>query len=59
MMKLRFDPDFEFQLQAVEAVCELFRGQEICQTEFTVTRDRTELQERLAFAQNDLAPGTD
>ena len=37
MMKLRFEPDLDFQLQAVEAVCELFRGQEVCQTEFTVT----------------------
>ena len=33
-----------------------FRGQEICRTEFTVTRD-TKRQERLAFAQNDLGIG--
>ena len=57
MMKLRFEPDLDFQLQAVEAVCELFHGQEICQTEFTVTRDRMDRQERLAFAQNDLGIG--
>ena len=56
-MKLRFDPDLDFQLQAVEAVCDLFRGQEICRTEFTVTRNRTDPQERLAFAQNDLGVG--
>lgn len=37
-MKLHFEPDLEYQLQAVEAVCDLFRGQELCQTEFTVTR---------------------
>ena len=57
MMKLRFEPDLDFQLQAVEAVCELFHGQEVCQTEFTVTRDRMDRQERLAFAQNDLGIG--
>lgn len=37
-MKLHFEPDLDYQLQAIEAVCELFRGQEICRTEFTVTR---------------------
>jgi hypothetical protein len=26
-----------YQLEAIEAVCDLFRGQEICRTEFTVT----------------------
>ena len=56
-MKLRFEPDLDFQLQAVEAVCGLFRGQEICQTEFTVTLDLSDRQERLAFAENDLGVG--
>ena len=57
MMKLRFEPDLDFQLEAVEAVCDLFRGQETCRTEFTVMRDRLDLQERLAFALNDLGVG--
>ena len=56
-MKLRFEPDLDFQLQAVDAVCDLFRGQEVCRTEFTVTRDRAEPQARLAFAENDLGIG--
>ena len=38
-MKLHFEPNLDYQLQAIEAVCDLFRGQEICRTEFTVTRD--------------------
>ena len=38
-MKLHFEPNLDFQLQAIESVCELFRGQEICQTEFSVTRE--------------------
>ena len=56
-MKLHFEPNLDFQLQAIEAVCDLFRGQEICRTEFTVTRDPTDPQGRLAFAQNDLGIG--
>jgi len=37
-MKLHFEPNLDYQLAAVEAVCDLFRGQETCRTEFTVTR---------------------
>jgi type III restriction enzyme len=40
-----------------EAVCDLFRGQEICRTEFTVTRDALVSQQSLAFAQSDLGIG--
>lgn len=36
-MKLHFEPNLDYQWQAIEAVCDLFRGQEICHTEFTVT----------------------
>lgn len=36
-MKLLFEDSLDYQLQAIEAVCDLFRGQEICRTEFTVT----------------------
>ncbi len=56
-MKLHFEPNLDFQLQAIESVCDLFRGQEICRTEFTVSRDPTSMQTRLAFAQNDLGIG--
>ena len=54
-MKLRFEPDLNFQLKAVYAVRDLFRGQEVSRTGFTVTQDRAEPQARLAFADNDLA----
>lgn len=37
-MKLHFEPDLDYQLQAIEAVCDLFRGQETGQSAFTVTR---------------------
>lgn len=56
-MKLHFEPDLDFQLQAIEATCDLFRGQEICRTEFTVTRQALDGQFALAFAQNDLGIG--
>lgn len=35
-MKLHFEPDLDYQRTAIEAVCDLFRGQEINRTEFTV-----------------------
>ena len=36
-MKLHFESDLPYQAAAIEAVCDLFRGQEICRSEFTVT----------------------
>jgi type III restriction enzyme len=56
-MKLHFEPNLDYQLQAIEAVCDLFRGQETCRTEFTVTRDVADPQGRLAFAESDLGVG--
>ncbi len=56
-MKLHFEPDLDYQLEAIESVCDLFRGQEICRTEFTVTQDPSDPQMRLGFAQSDLGVG--
>lgn len=36
-MKLYFEADLPYQGAAIEAVCDLFHGQEVCRTEFTVT----------------------
>ena len=36
-MKLHFEPNLDYQHAAIEAVCDVFRGQEICRTEFTVS----------------------
>ena len=36
-MKLHFEADLPYQAAAIEAVCDLFRGQEVCRSEFTVT----------------------
>ncbi len=57
MMKFHFEPNLDYQLAAIEAVCDLFRGQEICRTEFTVMREALVPQQALAFAQNDLGIG--
>lgn len=56
-MKLHFEPNLDFQLQGIEAVCDLFRGQEICQTEFTVTKHALGGQAQLPFAESDLGIG--
>ncbi|HYD47728.1 MAG TPA: DEAD/DEAH box helicase family protein [Terriglobales bacterium] len=56
-MKLQFEPKLDFQIDAIEAVCDLFRGQEICRSAFTVTHDPNDPQVRMAFAANDLGVG--
>ena len=56
-MKLHFEPNLDFQIQAIEAVCDLFRGQEVCRTEFTVTPDPAESHLGSTFAENDLGIG--
>lgn len=54
-MKLHFEPNLDYQLQAIEAVCDLFHGQETCRTEFTVTRESAGGQ--LSLLENDLGIG--
>ncbi len=39
-MKLHFEPNLDFQQQAIKAVVDLFAGQEICRSEFTVEKPR-------------------
>lgn len=56
-MKLHFEPNLDYQLEAIEAVCDLFRGQEICRTEFTVVQDQADPQIRMGFAESDLGVG--
>ncbi|SEM57801.1 type III restriction enzyme [Pseudoxanthomonas sp. GM95] len=56
-MKLHFEPRLDYQLQAIDAVCDLFRGQEICRTEFTVTMKLPDHQLTLGVAETDLGVG--
>jgi type III restriction enzyme len=54
-MKLHFEPNLDYQLQVIEAVCDLFHGQETCRTEFTVSKSSADGQ--LSLLQNDLGIG--
>ena len=56
-MKLHFEPNLDYQLQAIEAVCDLFRGQDVCRTEFTVTGNAAGTQATLGFAESDMGTG--
>ena len=56
-MKLYFESNLDYQLAAIESTCDLFRGQEICRTEFTVTREFGGGQAALAGLENDLGIG--
>ena len=49
------DDRVSYQKDAIEAVCGLFHGQEICRTEFTVTRDAASGQ--MSLLENDLGIG--
>ena len=57
-MKLHFEPDLDYQHTAIEAVCDLFRGQETNRTEFTVTRRAGDgVQGELGLVENELGIG--
>ena len=61
-MKLHFenpytDDRLDYQRAAIEAACGLFRGQEVCRTEFTVVRDKGSAQQTFEYAQSDLGIG--
>lgn len=53
-MKLHFEPNLDYQHAAIEAVCDIFRGQEVCRTDFTVVRD---VNDSPLFAGEDLGIG--
>ena len=52
-MKLHFESNLDYQHAAIESVCDLFRGQEICHTEFTVSSQGG----RAVLGQGELALG--
>ena len=57
-MKLHFEPDLDFQREAIEAVCDLFHGQEVCRTEFTVTAHASDgVTGEMGFAASGLGVG--
>ena len=42
-MNLQFEHNLDYQRAAIDAVCSLFTGQELCRTEFTVSHSATRL----------------
>jgi len=57
-MKLHFEPNLDYQHSAIEAVCDIFRGQETCRTEFTVAYNLDSgRQGTLGIAESDLGIG--
>jgi type III restriction enzyme len=56
-MKLHFEPDLDYQLEAIDAVCDLFRGQENCRTEFTVAHATRSAQHTLGIIESELGIG--
>lgn len=56
-MKLHFEPNLDYQHDAIEAVCDVFRGQEICRSVFTVTKDFGTGQLPISGMESDLGIG--
>ena len=56
MMKFQFEPDLEYQHDAIAAVCDLFRGQEVCRSEFAVAHGLDETGTP-GLVENDLGVG--
>jgi len=56
-MKLQFDPNLDFQREAINAVVDLFEGQQVCRTNFTVIPLRDDPEAFLPGMENDLGIG--
>jgi len=57
-MKLHFEDDLDYQHAAIESVADLFKGQDICRTEFTVTYQPEQSdQATLGIAESELGIG--
>jgi len=56
-MKIQFDPNLDFQKQAIESVAGVFEGQEICQTNFTVAPLQYTTQQFIPGMENNLGIG--
>ena len=55
LMKFQFEPDLDFQQDAITAVCDLFHGQETCHSEFAVAHGLD--YEQPGLVENDLGVG--
>ena len=56
-MKIKFDPNLDFQREAINSIVDIFGGQEICRTNFTVAPLKMNDDLISALGQNDLGIG--
>ena len=56
-MKFQFERDLDFQLAAIQSVCDLFRGQEVGRSEFSLTTAHPTRQARLGQETNEQGLG--
>ena len=56
-MKLQFDPNLDFQHEAIHSVADIFIGQEVCQTNFTVAPLKYDFQMPIPGMESDLGIG--
>lgn len=52
-MKLYFEDNLDYQLAAMNAVADLFQGQDVCRTEFTVIAQPKSQQDHFEFVENE------
>ena len=55
-MQFQFEPDLDYQQDAIMSVCDLFRGQEVCRNEFVVAHGMDDAV-LPGFEENDLGVG--
>ena len=56
-MRIQFNPNLDFQAEAINSIVDVFEGQEICQTNFTVAPLKKEDDLLAGLDQNDLGIG--
>lgn len=56
-MKIQFDPNLDFQAEAISSIVDIFKGQETCRTNFTVAPLQQGEGFLEGFEQNDLGIG--
>jgi len=56
-MKIQFDPNLDYQKQAIDSITGIFEGQEICQTNFTVAPLQYTKDQVLPGMENNLGIG--
>lgn len=56
-MKLHFEANLDYQRDAIESVCDLFRGQEVCKSLFTVTNENSTGQLKMPGMEHDIGIG--